>query len=365
MIHRMLGAALTALVLVGSLAADEKKDLAIGDPAPKLELGKFIKGDPVSGIEAGKVYVVEFWATWCGPCIAAMPHLSELQKKHPDVVIVSITDETDDAEKVEEFVKGKGETMSYRVVFDKETDGGHAMNKNYLRAAGQDGIPCAFIVNKESKIAWIGHPMQMDGPLAKIVEGSWDVVKAAADFKKAASLQKKLQSVMQKLIPMVQGGKMDDAMTMIDEEAKKDKEVGFPLSMLKFQILSQTGAPSEKIVPQMDAITELVTEKDQAEALNQIAWMVVDPDRRGPKPDEAMLKAALKAAEKADKLTEEKSSAIADTYAKCLFDNGQIKKAVEVQERAVKLSKGTEFEKDPSLKKRLEEYKAKAAGAKG
>jgi thiol-disulfide isomerase/thioredoxin len=52
----------------------------VGDPAPPLKVEKFLKGDPVKAFKPGHVYVVEFWATWCRPCVASMPHLTELQK---------------------------------------------------------------------------------------------------------------------------------------------------------------------------------------------------------------------------------------------------------------------------------------------
>jgi len=54
----------------------------MGDAAPSLRVGEWIKGKPINNFEKGKVYVVEFWATWCKPCIAAMPHLSRLARKY-------------------------------------------------------------------------------------------------------------------------------------------------------------------------------------------------------------------------------------------------------------------------------------------
>ena len=65
--------------------------LKVGDPAPKIEVKSFVKGEPVKTFEAGKTYVVEFWATWCGPCKTSIPHLSELQKKHPAVTFIGVS----------------------------------------------------------------------------------------------------------------------------------------------------------------------------------------------------------------------------------------------------------------------------------
>ncbi|MEY5060254.1 MAG: Thiol-disulfide oxidoreductase ResA, partial [Planctomycetota bacterium] len=155
--------------------------LGIGDPAPALQYDEWIKGDKIDGIAKGKVHVIEFWATWCGPCIAVMPHLSELQKKHPEVVVVSVAaserGKEEDAKiaKVKEFVSGKGDTMSYRVVYAGDRE---KMSKPWMQAAGQRGIPCAFIVDKDSNIAWIGHPGTMDAPLEQIVAGKFDVAAA-------------------------------------------------------------------------------------------------------------------------------------------------------------------------------------------
>ena len=71
-------------------AASEKTPpsagLSIGDPNPGLKLAKFVKGEEVTAPLKDDVTVVEFWATWCGPCRAGMPHISELQREYGDTV---------------------------------------------------------------------------------------------------------------------------------------------------------------------------------------------------------------------------------------------------------------------------------------
>ena len=61
------------------------------------------------------------------------------------------------------------------------------MAKTWMEASGQNGIPTAFIVNKEGKIAWIGHPMEMERPLEKIIAGTWDLKTAAEAIPEAAA----------------------------------------------------------------------------------------------------------------------------------------------------------------------------------
>ena len=176
-------AGLFAALLAGTATARaDSPTLNVGDSAPKLAVKSFVKGESISEFEPGKNYVVEFWATWCGPCRTSIPHLTDLQKKNSDVTFIGVSVWEQDQAKVKPFVEEMGDKMAYRVAVDavgdneKGSDG--AMAKTWMTAAGQNGIPTAFIVNKEGKIAWIGHPMSMDEPLAKITSGSWDLTVA-------------------------------------------------------------------------------------------------------------------------------------------------------------------------------------------
>jgi thiol-disulfide isomerase/thioredoxin len=123
-----------------------------------------VKGSEVKTFATGKVYVVEFWATWCPPCKKSIPHLNELAKKHPEATVigVSIWEEKTKAPKnmllkgVEDFVKEKGDGMSYTVAYDGEK----FMEKKWMAAAGKGSIPTAFVVDAKGIITYIGHPMK-------------------------------------------------------------------------------------------------------------------------------------------------------------------------------------------------------------
>ena len=70
-----------------------------------------------------------------------------------------------------------GDKMAYRVAQD-DSDG--SANKAWMDASGQDEIPTAFVIGKDSTIQWIGHPMQLDKVVAAIEAGTFDSKKAAA-----------------------------------------------------------------------------------------------------------------------------------------------------------------------------------------
>jgi len=145
--------------------------LKVGDPAPALKARVWLQGEAVKAFEPGKVYVVEFWSTTCGPCIAFMPHLAKLQMQYKDkgVTIIGCTASAfkDTEEKAAAFVKKRGPALQYRFAFatDRTFDA-------WMTAAGREGIPCTFVVDKRGQIAYIGSPAFLAAVLSKVVDGA-------------------------------------------------------------------------------------------------------------------------------------------------------------------------------------------------
>ena len=144
------------LALLG-VSCSSKSSGQLGMAAPPLQVAQWVKGQPVDLVAARgrNVVVVEFWATWCPPCRASIPHLTELQQKFKDrgVQFVGVSNES--LETVKPFVSQMGDKMNYTVAIDDNDKTSTA----YMGAFGVDGIPHAFVVDRSGAISWHGHPM--------------------------------------------------------------------------------------------------------------------------------------------------------------------------------------------------------------
>ncbi|MSR41806.1 MAG: TlpA family protein disulfide reductase [Phycisphaerales bacterium] len=171
----------------------QAEDLKVGAAPPALTL-EMLQGAQPDFNDPKATIVVEFWATWCGPCMRSIPHLNELFVKYQSkgLVILGISDEPTGT--VRPFLDRKGSTMSYPVGVDSKEK---ATSEAWMKAAGQSGIPCAFIV-KESKIVWIGNPLdsKFDEVVLGCVSGRYNpaLLRQAEPVKAAAATAAKVKN---------------------------------------------------------------------------------------------------------------------------------------------------------------------------
>jgi cytochrome c biogenesis protein CcmG, thiol:disulfide interchange protein DsbE len=110
----------------------------------------------------GKVVLLDFWASWCGPCVAELPHIEKLHKDFKDKGLVVLGVNNEDAEIAREYVKKKGYTFTTLVDEEREV----------TRKYGVSGIPQVYIIDREGKIKWgqRGYGSGMEARLRNAVE---------------------------------------------------------------------------------------------------------------------------------------------------------------------------------------------------
>jgi peroxiredoxin len=305
-------------ILAATLGLVSLHAAKLGDPAAALTLSETVKGQPVD-LAAGKgkqTYVVEFWATWCGPCRTSIPHLTKLQSQFKDrnVTFVGISDET--ADKVKPFVEKMGEKMDYVVALDTDRKTSMA----YMKAFNQNGIPTAFVVDTEGRIAWVGHPMGgLDKALEEIVSGKYDLAAAQEEF--------------------------------AGREAKQARMTELSKTFGNYLKLSDSGSPEAPEVGEK----LLQAAGTEPMVLNAVAWNILT----SPQLKNRDVKLALRFSEAAVAATKGKDASILDTHARALADNGKLAEAIEHQKRAVDIAPESDLKTE--MAKTLKGYQDKAA----
>lgn len=314
----------------------------------------------------GRPILLHFWATWCGPCIMGIPHLTELQHEYGDkvtIVGVNIWQETGkDAdgkpaqysektlETVKKFVNDKGDEMGYCVAYD---GGAKAMDTNWMKAAGRRGIPSAFVVDKTGTIAWIGHPIQLDLVLDEVTKGTWDIakgeerIKAAYDAYEAAG--KKYAEGLE------QGEAAWNAAVAAYPALKRSMATGRFAGMIANPASAEAGC---KLGNQL--LADAVKAKNNS-AVSELIGAVTPVVKSSPAAREFYLKAA----EASFELTKPVTANSCLRLARAFFTADQPEKAREYGAKAVELAPEAQKEAmKKNLKKMEDEYAAASQPAK-
>jgi thiol-disulfide isomerase/thioredoxin len=324
--------------------------LTIGDEAPAVDIAHWLKGAEVEEFETGNIYVLEFWATWCGPCKASIPHVSELQEQYQDydVTFIGVSDE-----KVQTVVgflckADKADVLwNEKIHYTLATDPDRSTADAYMKPAAQQAIPTAFIIGKDTRIEWIGHPMMIDDVLDQVVRDEWDRDSFKVKFEEKMAVTREVMKVQPQIDKAVKAGDWNAAIITANQLTGSDSAYGY----LKAGLFRTMLRKSDDFSRTYDfGRTLMRAHWDDPAILNMIAWTTVD-DKGVTIRD---LDFAMEASLRANELTEEKDPAILDTVARVYFEKGDLKQAIKWQRKAVKHAGGSPMA--DQLEEVLEKY---------
>ncbi len=328
--------ALIGLLLLANVAAAQRNELSVGSQAPQIDVDEWF-GQPFQ-IQSGQVYVVEFWATWCGPCRAAIPHLSKLQDRYRgDVHIVGVTDE--DADTVGRFVQAQGDRIRYSIATDRR----NSTNRSWMRAAGIQGIPAVFIVDRNRRIAFIGRPHddRFEEVLDLVVRGRYDpeATRRARPLIDSARRARQVRDYR-------------NALRRLDEAVQINPEALYDLSLLKFEIMIADMNDRDQAL-QFAQGEFLQRHGNDALAMHELAtFLASDPAVDDADRD---LDLALQLAEQAVRVADEREKPGAMAAAASIHHaRGEFDQAVELQREAYFTARPND---KPGFRQQLDTYR--------
>lgn len=350
--------AFAALLLVSSaafgFAQDRPFPLTVGDPAPKLTISKFVKGTPISSFEKGKIYVVDMWATWCGPCRRSIPEITGLANKYGDKVqFLGVSIWETDQSGVEPFVQKMGDKMAYHVAEDqwaKDAKSGRdgVTAKDWMDASGMRniGIPTCFVIGADGDIAWIGHPDDLAKPLDDIVNGTYDRGAFATKFTSDMVKLKAKTDIMTSYRQAIK----DKDWTVAEASADKLIAIDPSSGLTKFDLYLNQEKDIDKALAYGNDMQSNGF-KDDADMQTELAWAIANYGSKSDAktaPWKDGLDLALKAAQRAVEIDKHKDSTYLMVLARVYHVRGEKDLAISSQKEAIALAG------DPATKQSLE-----------
>jgi thiol-disulfide isomerase/thioredoxin len=235
--------------------------VAIGQPAPPLVVSAWIRGGPVDRFEPGRVYVVDLWSTWCQPCLVTMPLLSRLQARYAnDVTIIAMNVWEMKPKGVPAYVDSRGDSMAIAVATDSLPPGKEAneglMALAWLGTSEHVAIPRTFLIDREGRVVWVGLPDELEGPLAQVIAGTWDMKPFAEKYEAEERFELRYRELYRPIEAAVAASEWEKAYQISEAVAAADTAFAARVANQGFAYIAMSILASKSATPADLAIAE-------------------------------------------------------------------------------------------------------------
>lgn len=337
--------ALTLLLLTPAVLA---QTLRVGDAAPPLVVAEWIHGEPVPKLEPGKPYAIAVWSSGCDGCVAHVDTFNHLQERFTDrglrvLVIANRMEKPATLATTKKFVGDLSTPPRFALAWDVDTrtTAAYTPEKTVSRHP-------VVLVAPNGKVARACLPTQCEAAFLALDHAAWDPAKAAPvieSFERLDALRNE---------SLGQGEAIERALAEMEALVASSPSVATLLDDLRFELLIK-GGELEAAYALAPHLYDAAVAASDAGKLNNLAWVIVDPETKVARRD---LDLALRAAVKAVELDKEQSPYSLGTLASVHFARGDPDKAVELQRRVVRMKDAY-----PEAREELEQYEAAAREA--
>lgn len=339
-----------ALLMAGVVA--HAATLKLGDAAPPLQTGQWLQGAPLPGLDTNHVYLLVFWTATYDPCQVALARINGIAEMYQDKGLVAIGQDVYEKNEdgIPAYLKKMGKRLTYRVALDdKSRDPEGAMFATWMKAADQTNVPVAFVVDRQGKIAWMGHPMALEQTvLDKILANEFDVAAHAREVAKQQAQQQQEQTLAQKLSQALQARDWDAADAVTKElENSLPPSARYQMGAIRLRI-----AFGRKDFTSGYQLAGALSDAfpNDIYLQNQLAWTLATTSGL----DSTGLALTEKIAGRANAAASGRIPGVLDTLARAQFLNGHTNEAVVTEQKAVEAES---LEGRAALMKCLEAYR--------
>jgi thiol-disulfide isomerase/thioredoxin len=345
---------LMATSVFSQSSENPQQRLMIGDSAPGMTGASWMRGGPVGEWRNGHVYLLDFWATWCAPCLEMMPATQALEDRHTEdqlhVVGVAIWSQKGPMTPAQALAKHPG--LTYAVAEDSDD----RLADRFMGGTGARGLPTFMLIDRSGRLAWVGEPGdEFDEALEEIINGTFNLAAA----RKTDEIRRKGQALFSQIDEFRRDGQPRQAAGLVDSVIALDEQRNGWAYAMKYEILvTDCDAPEEAL----EVAAEFLAGKPGRNPFFNYAFAlrITREDGSGG-PQQRELDLGLRLARRAVNLTDEPNPEYLAMLARIHSLRGELDDAIRWQRLAIEAAPQAQID---SLSETLHEYE-RTAGSQG